>query len=140
MFKGLGNLSSMLKQAQEVGGKLQALQEDLKKQRVVGQAGAGLVEVEANGLGQIVRVTLDPALVERRDREMLEDLIPSAVESGAGQSQATSRRSPARTDRRHELARPGRHADQAGTLNRVARLGRLEGREELRGVRDELEP
>jgi nucleoid-associated protein EbfC len=79
MFKGLGNLTSMLKQAQEVGGKLQALQEDLKKRRVVGQAGAGLVEVEANGLGQIVRVTLDPALVERRDREMLEDLIPSAT-------------------------------------------------------------
>jgi hypothetical protein len=79
MFKGIGNLTSMLKQAQEVGGKLQALQEDLKKQRVVGQAGAGMVEVEANGLGQIVRVTLDPALVERRDREMLEDLIPSAT-------------------------------------------------------------
>ena len=62
----------------------------------MGQAGAGLVEVEANGLGQIVRVTLDPALVERRDREMLEDSDPLGHESGAGQSQATSRRSPAR--------------------------------------------
>lgn len=79
MFKGLGNLASMLKQAQQMGGKLQALQEELKKQRAIGRSGADLVEVEVNGLGQVLRVTLDPGLVQRGDREMLEDLIPAAV-------------------------------------------------------------
>jgi DNA-binding YbaB/EbfC family protein len=79
MFKGLGNLASMIKQAQQMGGRLQSLQEELKKQRAVGRSGAGLVEVEVNGLGQILRLTLDPALVQRADREMLEDLIPAAV-------------------------------------------------------------
>jgi hypothetical protein len=79
MFKNLGNLAAMLKQAQQFKGRLGSLQEDLKKKRVVGQSGAGLVEVEADGLGQIVRVTLDAGLVERRDRELLEDLIPAAV-------------------------------------------------------------
>jgi hypothetical protein len=79
MFKGLGNLASMLKAAQQMGGRLQSVQEELKKQRAVGRAGAGLVEVEVNGLGQMLRLTLDPGLVERRDREMLEDLIPAAV-------------------------------------------------------------
>jgi nucleoid-associated protein EbfC len=79
MFKGLGNLASMLKQAQQMGGRLQALQEELKKQRAIGRAGADLVEVEVNGLGQVLRLTLDPGLVQRGDREMLEDLIPAAV-------------------------------------------------------------
>jgi len=79
MFKGLGNLASMLKQAQQMGGRLQALQEELKKQRAIGRSGADLVEVEVNGLGQVLRVTLDPGLVQRGDREMLEDLIPAAV-------------------------------------------------------------
>ena len=79
MFKGLGNLGSILKQAQEMGGKLQSVNEELKKRRVVGRSGADLIEVEANGLGQILRITIDPGLIERRDREMLEDLIPAAV-------------------------------------------------------------
>ncbi|HEV3417437.1 MAG TPA: YbaB/EbfC family nucleoid-associated protein [Pirellulales bacterium] len=79
MFKGIGNLSSILKQAQEVGGRLQSLNEELKKRRVVGRSGADLIEVEANGIGQILKITIDPGLVERRDREMLEDLIPAAV-------------------------------------------------------------
>ncbi|HEV2969098.1 MAG TPA: YbaB/EbfC family nucleoid-associated protein [Pirellulales bacterium] len=79
MFKGIGNLSSILKQAQEVGGRLQSLNEELKKRRVVGRSGADLIEVEANGIGQILKITIDPGLIERRDREMLEDLIPAAV-------------------------------------------------------------
>jgi nucleoid-associated protein EbfC len=79
MFKGLGNLTSLVKQAQEMGGKLQSINEELKKRRVVGRSGADLVEVEANGVGQILRVTIDPGLIERRDREMLEDLLPAAI-------------------------------------------------------------
>ncbi len=79
MFKGLGNLSSLVKQAQEMGGRLQALNEDLKGRRVIGRAGADFVQVEANGLGQVLKIIIDPGLVERRDREMLEDLIPAAV-------------------------------------------------------------
>ncbi len=79
MFKGLGNLTSILKNAQQMGGKLQAMQEELKRRRVIGRSGADMIEVEADGLGQILRVTIDPSLIERRDREMLEDLIPAAV-------------------------------------------------------------
>lgn len=79
MFKGLGNFASILKQAQEVGGRLQSLNDELKKRRVVGRSGGDLIEVEANGVGQVLRITIDPGLIERRDREMLEDLLPAAV-------------------------------------------------------------
>ncbi|HEX3998032.1 MAG TPA: YbaB/EbfC family nucleoid-associated protein [Pirellulales bacterium] len=79
MFKGIGNLASIVKQAQQMSTNLQAAQESLKGQRAVGRAGADMVEVEVNGLGQVLRITLDQGLVERGDREMLEDLIPAAV-------------------------------------------------------------
>lgn len=38
-----------------------------------------MVEVEVNGIGDVLRVKIDPALMEEGDREMIEDLIPAAV-------------------------------------------------------------
>lgn len=81
MFKGLGNLANigaLLKQAQEFGSKMQAIQDELRTKRSTGVAGGGLVEVEVNGLGEALAVRIDPTLVERRDREMIEDLLPAA--------------------------------------------------------------
>jgi DNA-binding YbaB/EbfC family protein len=81
VFKGLGNLANigaLLKQAQEFGGKMQALQEELKGKRATGSAGGGLVEVDVNGLGEALAVRIDPTLIEKSDREMIEDLLPVA--------------------------------------------------------------
>jgi DNA-binding YbaB/EbfC family protein len=79
MFKGIGNFAAALKQASQIRGKLDALTEDLKNRRATGTSGGGMVEVEVNGLTQVLRVTIDPALIERRDKEMLEDLLPAAI-------------------------------------------------------------
>jgi nucleoid-associated protein EbfC len=79
LFKGIANLAGLLKQAQQVGGRLQQINEDLKHRRATGNAGGGMVEVEVNGLGQVLRVSIDPSLVEMKDRELLEDLIPAAT-------------------------------------------------------------
>jgi DNA-binding YbaB/EbfC family protein len=82
VFKGLANLANLpalIKQAQEMGGKIEQLTAELKTKRVSGAAGGGLVEVEANGLGEVLSVRLDPALVEKQDRELMEDLLPAAI-------------------------------------------------------------
>jgi DNA-binding YbaB/EbfC family protein len=79
LFKGLANLASLMKQARQMGGKMQDIQQKLKAERVSGTAGGGMVEVEANGLGEILRLKIDPALVEKGEREMIEDLVPAAV-------------------------------------------------------------
>jgi len=79
MFKELANLGSLMKQAQQVGSQMGAMSEQLKTQRATGAAGGGMVEVEVNGLGEVLRLTIDPALVERGEREMIEDLVPAAV-------------------------------------------------------------
>ena len=79
MFKGLGDLASIMKQAPQMGSMMQDVAQQLKTQRVVGSAGGGMVEVEANGAGDVLRVTIEPSLVENDEREMIEDLIPAAV-------------------------------------------------------------
>jgi DNA-binding YbaB/EbfC family protein len=77
MLKGLGNLAGMLKQAQQMGSKLQALNEELKSRRASGTAGGGMVTVEVNGIGEMLSCQIDPSIVG--DRELIEDLFPAAV-------------------------------------------------------------
>jgi nucleoid-associated protein EbfC len=86
MFKNLTNLASLIKQAQQVGSRMQAMNDELKTRRVTGKAAGGMVEAEVDGLGQVLRVTLDPSLVERKDRELMEDLIPAAVNAAVAKS------------------------------------------------------
>jgi nucleoid-associated protein EbfC len=91
MFKGLGNLSNLgalLKQAQEMGGKMQALTAELKTKRATGSAGGGLVEVDVNGLAEVLAVRIDPSLVEKGDREMIEDLLPAAFNAAHAKAKA----------------------------------------------------
>ena len=81
MFKGLGNLANfgaLVKQAQEMGGRMQALQEELKTKKATGSSGGGLVEVDVNGLAEVLAVRIDPSLVAKGEREMIEDLLPAA--------------------------------------------------------------
>jgi DNA-binding YbaB/EbfC family protein len=82
VFKGLGNLANVgaiLKQAQEMSGRMQALQDELRAKKATGAAGGGLIEVDVNGLSEVLAVRIDPGLVERGEREMIEDLLPAAI-------------------------------------------------------------
>lgn len=83
MFKGLGNIASLMRQAQQMGGRIQEMTDELKSKRVTANAGAGMVEVEANGLGEILKVKIDPTLT---DREMIEDLLPGAINQAAAKA------------------------------------------------------
>ncbi|NQT17795.1 MAG: YbaB/EbfC family nucleoid-associated protein [Planctomycetes bacterium] len=79
MFKGLGNLSSLLKQAHEISGRMKGLNSELRLLRATGSAGGGMVEIEVNGLMEVLRCHIDQQLVEQGDREMIEDLVSAAV-------------------------------------------------------------
>ena len=70
----------MMQQAQQMGGKLQEVQDELGRLSVTGAAGGGLVKVEADGKGTVKRVSIDPSVVNPADVEMLEDLITVAVQ------------------------------------------------------------
>lgn len=87
MFKGLGNLANLaqvFRQAQQMGTRMQGVADQMRSQRVTGAAGAGMVSVEATGLGEIVACRIDPSLMS--DREMLEDLLPAAINQALGKA------------------------------------------------------
>jgi hypothetical protein len=79
VFKGLANVASLMRQAGQMRGKMEEINARLRSERVTGNAGGGMVEVEVNGLGEVLRVQIEPALFERGEREMIEDLLPAAV-------------------------------------------------------------
>lgn len=79
LFEGLGNLASLMKQAQQIGSRVQGINDELRGRRVTGSAGGGLVEVEANGIQEITACRIDPELVGQGDKELLEDLVVAAT-------------------------------------------------------------
>ena len=83
------NLGQMLKQAQEMQGKMAQMQDELSTIEVTGQSGAGTVKVTLNGKGEARAVRIDPALLSGpEDVEVLEDLIVSAINDAKRQSEA----------------------------------------------------
>jgi nucleoid-associated protein EbfC len=86
MFGALGNFASILKnapemmrQVREMQGRAEELKEQLSRVRVEGNAGGGMVRVEANGHLKLVNVTIEESLLSAADREMLEDLLVAAT-------------------------------------------------------------
>ncbi len=79
MFKGLANIGALLKQAQQLGGQMGQLTEEMRRRRVTGSAGGGMVEIEVNGLMEVLGCRIDPQLFAQNDRELLEDLVMAAV-------------------------------------------------------------
>lgn len=75
----MADIFKILQQAQQMQSKMQEMQEELAQRSVTGNAGGGMVMVEADGKGTIRKVKLDPAAVNPADVEMLEDLIVVAV-------------------------------------------------------------
>lgn len=71
-----------------MGDKVKEIAAKLREKRVTGNAGAGMVEVEANGAGEILRVTIEPSLVENNEREMIQELVAGAVNMAAQKAKA----------------------------------------------------
>ncbi|MGH7199062.1 MAG: YbaB/EbfC family nucleoid-associated protein [Planctomycetaceae bacterium] len=92
MFKNLGNLATLFKQAQEMQGKMKEIQEKLAEVRVSGAAGGGMVTVEASGQQKIIAVTIEQSLIDSGDREMLEDLVRSATNQALEKAKETAAR------------------------------------------------
>ena len=76
----------ILRQAQELQAKLDKVQEDLADATVEVSAGGGAIKILINGQQKVHKVTLSPE-VDPEDRELLEDLILTAVNEAIAKSQ-----------------------------------------------------
>ena len=68
-------MKNIMKQAQQLQAKLM---EELKKIKVEGSAGGGMVRIEMSGEQNILSVKIDPELLKDGDVSMLEDMILAA--------------------------------------------------------------
>ncbi len=75
MIKDLG---ALMKQAQELQGKMADMQAQLEQLELEGASGGGLVRVRLNGKGIMKGVSIDPSLLRGDEGEILEDLIVAA--------------------------------------------------------------
>jgi len=92
MLKGLGSLgdmSKMMKAAQEMQGKMAQLQEDMANLTVTGESGAGLVKATCTCKGELKGLDIDPSIFNSDDKEVVEDLILAAIKDA--QSKATEK-------------------------------------------------
>lgn len=74
----------IMKQAQTMQAKLKTTQEELAKMEIVGESGGGAVVVTCDGQGKFksIKLSKDAAIgLGDEDREMLEDLITTAINS-----------------------------------------------------------
>jgi len=76
MFEGLdmGKMSEMLAQVQE---KAKEMQDQAKNIEFTAKAGGGLIEVTANGAGEVMDLNIDDSLLD--DKESLQILLISAM-------------------------------------------------------------
>ena len=87
MFKG--NMSKLLKQAQEMQQQIEEVQGQLSDMIVEADSGGGMVTVKVNGKQEVLEVNIDPEAMAE-DREMLEDLIISALNKALSKAQTDS--------------------------------------------------
>jgi DNA-binding YbaB/EbfC family protein len=72
------NLAGLMKQAQQMQGKMEEMQARMEKLEIEGSSGAGMVAVTLSGKGELKRLRIDPKLADPAELEMLEDLIVAA--------------------------------------------------------------
>lgn len=77
---GGGDLSGMLSQAQAAMERAKNLEAELAKERVETELNG--VKVTHDGTGELVALTIDPALVDPEDVEGLEAAVAAAIRAG----------------------------------------------------------
>lgn len=86
MFQGLGQLANLMKQLPRIREQAAQLQERVGQISVEGDAGAGMVKVKVNGRMELTAFTISDEAWKLNDREMLEDLVKSAVNQAIGRA------------------------------------------------------
>ncbi len=83
------NIQQLIQLSQQMQSRMSEMQEKLERETMVAASGGGMVEVTVDGQGNVKAVSIDPAVVDPEEVEMLEDLIVAAA--SAAQRRAKDR-------------------------------------------------
>ena len=83
-----GGIGQLMKQAQKMQEQMQQAQEDMAKELVTGESGAGMVRITMSCRHEVKGVEIDDSLFGD-DKEMLEDLIVAAFNDAVRRVEST---------------------------------------------------
>jgi len=86
------DIRSLMKQAQQMQQKMEEIQEDLAKQEVEATVGGGQVIAVMNGKRELIRLTIQPDVVDPEDVEFLQDMILSAINEAGRKAEELSQK------------------------------------------------
>ena len=96
----LPDLKGLIETAQRIQAEVARVRDDLAGKTVDGETGGGLVRCVANGKGDIVSITIDPAVAggagEAVNLRMIEDLVVGAVNVALARAREVAQREMAR--------------------------------------------
>lgn len=72
----------VMQQIQQLQEQMIKAQEALAAERVTGSAGGGVIKITFSGDQQVQSVSVDPALLDEGDLDMIQDLILTAIKQG----------------------------------------------------------
>ena len=84
-----GNMSKMLKQAQQMQKDIENVQNELDGLQINSESGGGLVQVTINGKMELLDLNLQDEIL-KEEKEIIEDLIISAVNNAISKAQDES--------------------------------------------------
>lgn len=83
------NIQQLMQLSRQMQSRMSDMQEKLARETLVAASGGGMVEVTVDGQGNVKGISIDPAVVDAEEVEMLEDLIVAAA--SAAQRRAKDR-------------------------------------------------
>lgn len=89
-FPGGGGMNNLMRQAQQMQNRLKKTQEELAQVTYEGSAGGGAARVTLQGDSKFISVELSEDAVRSADRELLQDLLLTAMNDALARSKAHS--------------------------------------------------
>mgnify|MGYP001177524106 FL=1 len=74
----MNNFNNMIKQAQDLQKKMAEAQEKVETLEAEGISGGGIVKITINGKNNVTSVNIDETVIDKNEKEILEDLIVAA--------------------------------------------------------------
>ena len=84
-------MMKMMGKMKEVQSRLKEAQDNLANLRAHGESGAGMVKATVNGKKQLMKIDIDPSLINPNDKGILQDLIVAAVNKAQDEADAAAK-------------------------------------------------
>jgi DNA-binding YbaB/EbfC family protein len=82
------DVGSLMQQAQRMREELLRSHDDLANKNVEASAGGGMVTAIVSGTRELLKLRIDPQVIDAKDPQMLQDLIVAAVNQGLQKARA----------------------------------------------------